>query len=205
MKKENNCEKKLEENIEKVQDLKEEVKECKTDKKNLEKEMEEYKKKAEDYYEQLLRLKAEFENYRKRVDKEKQDILAWGKYDFMQNLLPLYEMLNMAKNHIENSSSYDDIKTGLNMIFGEFSKLFTSQGVKEIDILNKKYDPMLCEIIGTVDGNDENDGTVVEVVQPGYMINGKLLKAARVKIAKKKDSDAENKSEKKEDSEKDKS
>jgi molecular chaperone GrpE len=72
------------------------------------------------------------------------------------------------------------------MIFTEFEKLFKNQGVEVIDILNKRYDPMLCEIVQTVEGNDENDGVVVEVVQPGYIMNGKLLKAAKVKVAKKK-------------------
>ncbi|MCX7647127.1 MAG: nucleotide exchange factor GrpE [Elusimicrobiales bacterium] len=204
MKKEEQCEKKLEEKKEKIEELKEEIKECDKDKKEIEKELEDYKKKSEEYYEQLLRLKAEFENYRKRVDKEKHDLIAWGKYDFMKHLLPLYEMMNMAKNHLENSSSYEDIKVGLNMIFAEFDKLFKNQGVSEVDALNKKYDPMTCEIIGTVEGNDENDGNVVEVVQPGYMINGKLLKAARVKVAKKKEEtqDKSKENDKKEESEK---
>jgi len=193
MKKEEPCEKKLEEtnkNLENAKkeemEIKENAKERNHESEDLDARVKDYKKKAEDYYDQLLRLKAEFENFRKRVDKEKKELLAWGKYDFMQHLIPLYEMMNMAKIHIENSSSYEDIKTGVNMIFTEFEKLFKNQGVEVIDILNKRYDPMLCEIVQTVEGNDENDGVVVEVVQPGYIMNGKLLKAAKVKVAKKK-------------------
>jgi molecular chaperone GrpE (heat shock protein) len=74
------------------------------------------------------------------------------------------------------------------MIFNEFEKIFKANGLTEIDILNKKYDPMLCEIVATVDG--EEDGKVVEIIQPGYIIDGRLLKPAKVKIIKKVDSNS---------------
>jgi molecular chaperone GrpE len=183
MKKENNIHKELDKTKEKIEELKEEKKECENEKNNILLELDEYKKKAEDYYDQLLRLKAEFENYRKRVEKEKIELVKWGKYDFMQSILPLYEMMNMAKKHIENSSSHKDIKYGLDMIFAEFDKVFKNHGLTEIDVFNKKYDPMLCEIVATVDGDDE--GKVVEVISPGYMVDGRILRPAKVKVIKK--------------------
>ncbi len=205
MKKDNNCDKKFEEVKEKNQELKEEnkelkeeLKECKVEKEEKINEVEELRKKAEEYYDQLLRLKAEFENYRKRIEKERPELINWGKYELMQGILPLYEMLNMAKKHLETSNSYENVKMGLEMIFSEFKKFFLSNGLEEINLLNKKYDPNLCEIVGTVDGNEENDGMVVEILQPGYLVNGRLLKPARVKIARKKSSEdktSENKNE----------
>jgi len=183
MKKENCNEQKFKEAKEKIEELKEEKKECEKQEKILLNELEEYKKKSQDYYDQLLRLKAEFENYRKRVEKEKIEMIKYGKYDIMQSILPLYEMMNMAKKHIETSKSHEDIKIGIDMIFNEFDKIFKSNGLVEIDILNKKYDPMLCEIVSTIDGDE--DGKVVEIIQPGYLIDGRLLKPAKVKIIKK--------------------
>lgn len=177
---------KISELKEKVEELKEEVRECEKEKSSSEKEFEEWKKKAEDYYDQLLRLKAEFENYRKRTEKEKVELIEWTKYDFILSLLPLFEMMKMAKSHISDSNSdVEGIKTGLSMIFSEFEKVFKSVGLLEVDVLNKPYDPMTCEIIGTVDGNDENDGKVVEIVQPGYLLKNRVLKPAKVRIAKK--------------------
>jgi molecular chaperone GrpE len=173
---------------EKIKEAEKKVDECEDKKEEIEKEVNDYKAKADEYYEQLLRLKAEFENYRKRVEKEKKELLEWGRYDLMQHMLPVYEMMNMAKDHLTSpNSSIDDIKTGLNMIFAEFDKLFKSEGLTQIDILNKKYDPMLCEIVATVDGSEEDDNKVVDIVQPGYLINGRLIKPAKVKIAKKKE------------------
>ncbi|NLH39772.1 MAG: nucleotide exchange factor GrpE [Elusimicrobia bacterium] len=173
---------------EKIKEAEKKVDECEDKKEEIEKEVNDYKAKADEYYDQLLRLKAEFENYRKRVEKEKKELLEWGRYDLMQHMLPVYEMMNMAKDHLTSpNSSIDDIKTGLNMIFAEFDKLFKSEGLTQIDILNKKYDPMLCEIVATVDGSEEDDNKVVDIVQPGYLINGRLIKPAKVKIAKKKE------------------
>ncbi|MGC8866627.1 MAG: nucleotide exchange factor GrpE [Elusimicrobiales bacterium] len=169
-----------------IKQAKQEFNKSEREKTDLEKEIEELKKKNEEYFDQLLRLKAEFENYRKRVEREKSELTEWVKYDIMLSLLSLYDMFRMAKNHIsESPSDIENLKVGLNMIFSEFDKLFKSMGLLEIDILNKEYDPMTCEIIETVEGDDESDGKVVEVIQPGYKINNHLLRPAKVKVARK--------------------
>ncbi|MCX7641815.1 MAG: nucleotide exchange factor GrpE [Elusimicrobiales bacterium] len=182
--KDNNMEK-ISELKEKIEDLKEEVKECRKQNDFCEKDVEIYKKKADEYYDQLLRLKAEFENYRKRVEKEKQELIEWVRYDFILSLLPLLEMMKMAKSHIDAQTDVENVKMGLSMIFNEFEKVFKNVGLSEIDVSGKIYDPMTCEIIGTVEGNDENDGKVVEIIQPGYMINNRVIRPAKVRVAKK--------------------
>lgn len=184
-KKENNKKEEMKHIEEKLEEAIKEKKECLSDLELLKKDLEEEKKKSEQYYDQLLRLKAEFENYRKRVEKEKVELLNWAKYDFIQKILPLYDMMRMAKSHINDANSGDDIKKGLEMIFSEFEKVFKSEGLVEIDVLNKKYDPMNCEIVSIVEGSEDNDDMVVEIIQPGYAIDGKILRAAKVKVAKK--------------------
>ncbi|MCX7905168.1 MAG: nucleotide exchange factor GrpE [Elusimicrobiales bacterium] len=189
--KDNNMEK-ISELKDKIEDLKEDIKECHKLNDSYEKELELYKKKADEYYDQLLRLKAEFENYRKRIEKEKQELIEWTKYDFILSLLPLVEMMKMAKSHIETQSDIENVKIGLSMIFNEFEKVFKNVGLSEIDVMGKVYDPMTCEIIGTVEGDDENDGKVVEIIQPGYIMNNRVIKPAKVRIAKKNKSSNDN-------------
>jgi len=154
---------------------------------------EDWESKAKDYYEQILRLKADFENYRKRIEKEKPQLIEWGKRELILKIFPLYEILLSAHEHINKFDSekcskeqIDEVIKGLDLIFKEFSKFFEGEGIRQMDLLNKPYDPMMCEIIGIIDGNDDNDGLVVEVVQKGYMIDSQILKPAKVKIAKKK-------------------
>ena len=185
-----NLEKKQEKAEEKLEEKKEELNSCLT-------EAQKWENKANEYYDQLIRLKADFENYRKRIEKEKPDLIQWGKSELLLNIMPLYDILLSAHEHIKNVDSekcsknqIEELIKGLDMIFKEFSKFFENQGIREIDILNKPYDPMNCEIISIVDGDEKNDGLVVEVLQKGYVFGSKLLRPAKVKIAKRK---AENK------------
>jgi molecular chaperone GrpE len=153
-------------------------------------ELEKQKRLAEDYYSQLLRLQADFENYRKRVEKEKPDLIKYGKADILIRLLPLYDLLLSAHNHIngarDGGGGSEEVLKGLEMIFKEFSKVFEGEGLRQMEPVGKPYDPMACEILGVVDGTDENDGLVTEELQKGFYYGDKILRPARVKIAKKK-------------------
>ena len=152
-------------------------------------ELEKQKKQAEDYYGQLLRLQADFENYRKRVEKEKPELIKWGKAEMLLKLLPLYDLLLAAHLHL-NAAADDgangDVLKGLEMIFKEFTKLFEAEGIRPMETTGKPYDPMACDILGVVEGTDENDGLVTEELQKGFYYGEKILRPARVKIARKK-------------------
>lgn len=149
-------------------------------------------KKAPDYYEQLLRLTADFENYRKRVEKEKPEFVKFGKAEILLRLLPLYDMLTQAHLHVvkmqaggeEAAAQVQDVVTGLEMIFREFSKVFEAEGIRPMDVVGKPYDPMASEIIGIEEGSEENDGLVTAEFQKGFYYGEKILRPARVKIAK---------------------
>ncbi|HBW22424.1 MAG: nucleotide exchange factor GrpE [Elusimicrobia bacterium GWA2_56_46] len=147
---------------------------------------------APDYYAQLLCVKADFENYRKRVEKEKPEFVKFGKAEILLRLLPLYDMLLQAHLHInkvqaggkEEPGQTQDIVKGLEMIFKEFSKVFEAEGIRPMDLVGKPYDPMASEIIGIDEGTKENDGLVTEEFQKGFYYGDKILRPARVKIAK---------------------
>jgi len=145
-----------------------------------------------DYYNQLIALKADFENYRKRVEKERPGLIKWGKAEILLKLLPLYDLLLKAHLHVKDVKTDDenkevkDIVIGLGMIFKEFKKVFEGENIREIDVVGKPYDPMKCDIMGTVDGDDKNDGMVVEELQKGFYMEDKVLRPSCVKIAKKK-------------------
>lgn len=152
-------------------------------------ELEKQKKQSEDYYNQLLRLQADFENYRKRVEKERPELIKYGKADILIRLLPLYDLLLSAHNHINSAKdggNSDDVLKGLEMIFKEFSKVFEAEGLRQMEPVGKPYDPMASEILGVVEGTEENDGLVTEELQKGFYYGDKILRPARVKIAKKK-------------------
>ncbi len=162
---------------------------------NATKKEKEKKEEAPDYYNQLLTLKADFENFRKRTEKEKPELIKWGKAGILLKLLPLYDLLMKAHDHISNEDIAEaggdkggvkEIMVGLEMIFKEFKKVFEAEGIRPMEVVGKPYDPMQCEIMGVVDGDEENDGLVVEELQKGFYLEDKVLRPSCVKIAKKK-------------------
>lgn len=149
----------------------------------LRQSFEEKKKQAEEYYSQLLRLKADFENFRKRSDKEKQTHLQWGKEEMLLKQINQLDLLDQACRSANATDNIESIRKGLEMIYGEFAKLIASEGVKEIESAGKKFDPELHEAVEKVESEQEED-TVLEVVQKGYTYNTRVIRPAKVKVAK---------------------
>lgn len=143
--------------------------------------------KKPDYYDQLVRLSADFDNYRKRTEREKASFLAYGKKQFAEKLLPAYEVLLRQREELakkqqqeECSASLKAVKDGLNMVFTELEKAFKAEGIEHMDVLNKPYDPATEEVVAMIPSSQEQDGLVIQEVQMGFMMDGKVLRPARV-------------------------
>jgi molecular chaperone GrpE len=149
----------------------------------LKQSIEEKKNQAQDYYDQLLRLKADFENYRRRSEKEKRDYLEWGKEKILIKQISIGDVLRQALESAKLGNNIESIMLGLEMISKEFSKMLKEEGVEEIEC--DKFDPNICEALEYVEGEEEEDGKILEIYQKGYKMNGKLIRAAKVKVAKK--------------------
>ncbi|MCB4792618.1 MAG: nucleotide exchange factor GrpE [Elusimicrobia bacterium] len=150
----------------------------------LRQSVEENKKKAEDYYDQLLRLKAEFENYRNRMEKEKQTHRLWGKEEILLKQIDLLDVIEQAYESMNSNASPESIKKGLELIKIEFSKMLSSEGIKEIESLGQKFDPNFHEAIEQLETKEEEEGKILGVMQKGYMFGGRMIRPARVKVAK---------------------
>ncbi len=140
---------------------------------------------APNYYDQLLRLKAEFENYRKRVDREKPELLRFGRADVLIKLLPIYDMLQSAHEQIKAEQAESPLAKGMEGIFKEFQKIFKEEGVTPMDPVGKPYDALKHEVLGTLAKDGFEDGIVVDVLQNGFMVADKVLRTAKVRISKK--------------------
>ena len=147
--------------------------------------------KTPDYYDQFVRLTAEFENFRKRTEREKAALLAYGKKDFAEKLLPAYEVLlrqqaKLQPNQMpkQTQDPMSGLWDGLNMVLGELTKIFQSEGIEKMDVVGKPYDPQTAEAIAVIPAKPEQDGQVLEEVQMGFMMDGKVLRPARVVVGK---------------------
>jgi molecular chaperone GrpE len=157
----------------------------------LKQSVDEQKALAQDYYDQLVRLKADFDNFRRRSEKEKKDYLDWGKEKILVKQIAIDDVLQHALKSAKAGNNIESIIVGLDMISKEFAKMLKEEGVEEIQC--EKFDPNMCEALDYVE-SDEEDGKVLEVYQKGYKMNGKLIRTAKVKVAKN-DKESENKKE----------
>lgn len=139
----------------------------------LNEEIANLKKENKGLIEQLQRLQAEFQNYQKRAEKEKKSTQEYGIAGFLVKILQIYE-------DIQRFSSNNE---GADLILKNFSKILQEEGVMEIDCLEKQFDPYLHEVVATKE-SEQPENTILQVVQKGYFFKDKVLRNARVIIAK---------------------
>lgn len=126
-----------------------------------------------EYVAQIQRIQAEFENYKKRTEKERITGQENANYNLILSLLPILDNFELALKH------NDDL--GVKMIRDELYKTLEGQGMETVKT-NGLFNPNIHEAISQESG--EKDGEIIEVIQNGYLLNGRLLRAAKVKITK---------------------
>ncbi|MFN4226730.1 MAG: nucleotide exchange factor GrpE [Candidatus Ratteibacteria bacterium] len=154
--------------------------------KELEKEKEKLDKKIEELNDKYLRTLAEFDNYRKRIEKEKRDLIKYGNENLILQLIPFDEIFENVLKMIDENSSSEVIKKGLELLKKEFEKFLESQGVKKIIAKGEKFDPNLHEAVGIIETEEVDDGIIIEEDKSGYMYKDKVIRPSMVKVAKKK-------------------
>lgn len=138
----------------------------------LEKEKKEY-----------LFLMAEFDNFKKRTLREKTEIIKNGGENAIKGLLPVLDDFERALSAMEDSSDVSSVKEGVSLIYNKFVKYLEKNGVKEIPTADAAFDADLHEAIAMVPmGDADKKGKVVDTVVKGYMINGKVLRHAKVAV-----------------------
>lgn len=142
---------------------------------------------ADERYERMLRLQAEFENARKRVAKEKAEFKKYANEDLIAQFLPVLDNFERALVHGEANNESYSILEGVRLIHREMRSLLARYGLKEIKSVGEEFDPNKHEAIMKVESEDHKEGTILEEVQKGYILNDRLIRPAAVKVVVKKD------------------
>lgn len=135
----------------------------------------EIKQQLEEYKIKYLRALADYQNYEKRIQNQREDLIASANKDFVERLIPFLDDLDRAELFINDKN--------LIHVKNTFLKLLEREGLKEMNIINKEYDPYTAEVIDMVPG--EKEGIVIEVLRKGYSFNDKIIRVAQVKVTKK--------------------
>jgi molecular chaperone GrpE len=128
---------------------------------------------------------AETDEIRIRLQKENENRLEQIKADFFKKLIPIMDNFKRAIDSAQSSADYESLKQGINMTHSQLLSTLKESGVETIPTSGRKFNPQTDEAFMTEDTTDPNkDNEVVEELEPGYLFKDKLLKPAKVKVAK---------------------
>ena len=154
--------------------------------------------------EKLLRSLAEIENQRRRFEKEIKDAFEFGSFNFAKESLAILDNLDRAKIAIQNdeilksNKDLDKFLNNISIIEKDLISIFEKNRIIKIEAKGKKFDPNLHQAMTEIEDEKSDEGTIVQVIQSGYMMGERLLRPALVGVAKKKNSKNAEKDEKKE-------
>ncbi len=126
-----------------------------------------------------MRLMADFQNYKKRVEKEKGDIYAYANEKLVSELLAVMDNFERALQH---EAADEGFAEGMRMIFKQMTDVLEKAGLEEIKALGEDFDPNYHNAVMTEDNADYESGKVTEVLQKGYLLNKKVIRASMVKV-----------------------
>ncbi|HBC32352.1 MAG TPA: nucleotide exchange factor GrpE [Clostridiales bacterium] len=148
-------------------------------------EADEIKKKNEEIEalnNRLLRLQADYLNYKDRTEKEKHTIYGDAVTAVICDLLPVID--NLERAIAADVSETDNFKEGVVMVYNQLMGILSKKGLKEIDALHKPFDHNLHYGVAFEECEEYDDGIIIDVLQKGYTVNGKLLRPSMVRICK---------------------
>ncbi|MFH1423836.1 MAG: nucleotide exchange factor GrpE [Candidatus Nealsonbacteria bacterium] len=150
----------------------------------LKKSIEESEKKAAEYLAGWQRARADLLNYKKEEMERVSDFLKYANEEFVLKVLPILDNFEIVEKKLADNLKTDENIKGLLMIKKQIQDFLKSQKVEEVKSIGEKFDPSLHEVIEEIGVKDKEKSIIVEELQKGYKINGRLLRPAKVKTVK---------------------
>ena len=150
--------------------------------------------KIEELEDKLLRTVAEMDNMRKRSDKERSEAYKIGASIFIKDMVPIIDNLQRALTSFVDDEGLDtkSFVDGTNAILRDFESLLDKTGVKTINPEGEKFDPNFHEAMFEIPSDEHEAGIILQVIEQGYVLENRLLRAAKVGVSTKKDEEKPN-------------
>jgi molecular chaperone GrpE len=152
--------------------------------KKLKEEIKDLKEKLREQRDVALRALADNQNLGKRNAKEREEWIKFSDLNFMKDLLPNLDSFDNAIKHLQENSDPESTETQETVIllYNQLLSILKSRGLKPIEAVGEKFNPEFHESIEVVEGEDS--GVVVEEIQKGYSLHGKVIRPSKVKVGK---------------------
>lgn len=135
----------------------------------------------EENTERLKRLQADFDNFRRRTRQEKEDLSSIVAQGLILELLPVLDNFERA---LSTASTQDagGVLSGIEMIYRQFARALEKNGLTAIEAVGSAFNPEQHEAVMRIEDSEKEDGTVVEELQKGYVVRGKVIRPSMVKV-----------------------
>jgi molecular chaperone GrpE len=151
---------------------------------DIKKELEECKVQKDQYLASWQRERADFLNHKKEEMERMGEIIGFAKEELVLGLLPIMDNFDLIEKNLPENLKIDNHVKGILQVKKQFADFLKKLGVEEIKSTDEKFNPQFHEIIEEIEVKDKERGTIVEEIQKGYKIQGRLLRPARVKVVK---------------------
>jgi len=148
-------------------------------------EVEKLKRELSEAKDKYVRLLAEFENVRRRTAKEKEELRQTAGKDIVQSLLVVLDDTDRAAKQMESSEDLNQIKEGISLVFNKLRSTLQAKGLRKMESKGAEFNPDLHEAITEIPAPaPDMAGKVIDEIEPGYYLNDKLIRYAKVIVGK---------------------
>jgi molecular chaperone GrpE len=144
----------------------------------------EKEKDAAENYDKYVRSVAELENIKKRAARDKAEAIKYGNETLIKDMLPMVDSLDRALKQAGNSGDFEAFKKGLKLMQCQLLGCLEKHGVEQIECVDRTFDPNVHEALFQIESGDHGDNQIVDELEKGYLLNGRLLRPAKVSICK---------------------
>ncbi len=156
---------------------------------DLKKKFEDCQKKRDEYLAGWQRARADFLNYKKEEMERIGKLLKYANENLILKILPILDNFEKAEKEIPEDKKNNQFLEGLLQIKTQFKDFLKNQGIEEIKVVGKEFDPNFMEAVevmepASAEASAGKSGAILEEIQKGYKLHGKVIRPAKVKVAK---------------------
>lgn len=151
---------------------------------SLKDKLKEYEKLKNEYLACWQRERADFINYKKNELIRMGELVSYSNIDLILKILPILDNFELVENKLPEQLKNDKNIKGLLQIKVQIKDFLKNQKIEEIKSVGKKFDPNFHEVIGEAQVRGKEQGIIVEEIQKGYKFNERIIRIAKVRVAK---------------------
>jgi len=138
----------------------------------------------EEVNEKYRRLAAEFDNYKKRKEREFTRRVQHANEEFIRDVLPVLDDLERAMEASKDDSSFEEMKSGVKLVYENFKNILKRRGVEPIEAVGKSFDPDLHDAMMVRESEEHDSEIVLEEFERGYKLGDTVLRHTKVVVSK---------------------